>query len=175
MRQKIPDYPDYEANDAGEIIGLSRDVRRGNHLIHVSSRILKPSRSFGGYYSVALTNIDGLKTFNIHKLIMLTFVGPANGLCINHKNSNKLDNRLVNLEYITNAENLAHASAAGRMKGSQFTYTPETATLARRMLVAGFSEKRVMRELKLGYNAMKRIINEKTSLPVKLKLDFVRD
>lgn len=45
----------------------------------------------------------------VHQIIMLTFVGPANDLQVNHKDGNKLNNALDNLEYVTNNQNRQHA------------------------------------------------------------------
>lgn len=43
---------------------------------------------------------------------MLTFVGPSN-LEVNHKDGNKLNNNLSNLEYCTSKENMSHAKLKG--------------------------------------------------------------
>lgn len=49
------------------------------------------------------------KKFN-HVLVMETFVGPKPpGKNVNHKNGIKHDNRLENLEYVTESENQIHA------------------------------------------------------------------
>jgi Mor family transcriptional regulator len=39
---------------------------------------------------------------------MLAFVGDSE-LCVNHKNLNRTDNRLENLEYVTHKQNTKHA------------------------------------------------------------------
>lgn len=55
-------------------------------------------------------------TVRVHQMVMLTFVGPAKGLVVNHKNGIKSDNRLENLEYMTAVENLHHAYKIGLFK-----------------------------------------------------------
>lgn len=48
-------------------------------------------------------------THRVHQLVMRAFIGPCpDGMEINHKNGNKTDNRLENLEYITRLENARH-------------------------------------------------------------------
>lgn len=48
-----------------------------------------------------------------HRLILETFIGKSN-LTIDHINGIKTDNRLCNLEYVTNAENLRRSMENGR-------------------------------------------------------------
>jgi hypothetical protein len=64
-------------------------------------------------------NVDGRKHYlSPHRLTWETFVGPIpDGLQINHKNGDKRDNRLENLEACTPQENTAHAySQLGRVR-----------------------------------------------------------
>ena len=64
-----------------------------------------------GYCYSSLT-VDGKpKGFLIHRLVMEAFCGQS-PLQVNHKNGNKADNRLENLEYVTAHANRAHAKAA---------------------------------------------------------------
>lgn len=62
-----------------------------------------------GYRQVLLHN-RGRRTFKVHALVLGAFVGsrPA-GHHANHKNGNKTDNRLSNLEWVTPRENSLHA------------------------------------------------------------------
>lgn len=80
------------------------------------NRMLKQTLTEHGYFRVALRKNGKSLKKHTHQWVMLTFVGPANGLDVNHKNSDKLDNRLENLEYITRKENIRHATAAGTNK-----------------------------------------------------------
>ena len=53
------------------------------------------------------------KNFRTHRLVLAAFVGKSE-LQTNHKNLDKIDNRLVNLEYVTRTQNMQHAI---RLKG----------------------------------------------------------
>lgn len=55
-----------------------------------------------------------IKWFNVHKLVAHAFIGERpEGLQVNHKDGNKLNNVPSNLEYITDIENKLHAQAMG--------------------------------------------------------------
>lgn len=67
-------------------------------------------RAKKGYRTVKIM-VDGVQTSTpAHRLVWRTLVGPIPaGLTINHKNGNKRDNRLGNLELATYAEQVRHA------------------------------------------------------------------
>ena len=74
-----------------------------------SGRPLKTgSRRDYANYTLSLDNVQ--KTFCAHRLVWEAFHGPIPvGLQINHKNGDKRDNRLDNLEVCTASENMVHA------------------------------------------------------------------
>jgi len=77
-------------------------------------KILKPQ--FGGrYYHVRLgLGKLGIKMRTIHSLVAEAFLGlRPEGFQINHKDGNKLNNNIDNLEYITHAKNAEHAALMG--------------------------------------------------------------
>lgn len=45
----------------------------------------------------------------VHKIIALAFINNGEYECINHKDGNKLNNAVDNLEFCTNQENIIHA------------------------------------------------------------------
>ena len=61
------------------------------------------------WYQVINISIDwSTKTHNVHKLITKTFLWDSSWLHINHKDWNKTNNALDNLEYVTRSENELH-------------------------------------------------------------------
>ena len=58
------------------------------------------------------------KLKRVHRLVMEAFIGPppSDDTLVNHKNGNKLDNCVNNLEYSTPSENTIHAYEMGLMK-----------------------------------------------------------
>lgn len=81
-----------------------------------STYLRKPS-SRSGYYRTRLSVNNNIMQETIHRLVAKAFIpNPENKPVINHKNSNRLDNRVENLEWCTQAENLAHAISVGNLK-----------------------------------------------------------
>jgi len=52
-------------------------------------------------------------TTRVHRWIALAFLGHPNGREINHKDGNKQNNAISNLEYCTRSENILHAYKYG--------------------------------------------------------------
>ena len=73
-------------------------------------RILKTRPHAHGYRNVALHKPGFEKLMLVHRLVLESFVGPCPpGHEGNHKNGDKADNRLTELERITRQENMRHA------------------------------------------------------------------
>ena len=59
-----------------------------------------------GYYEIDLCKNGTQKTFKVHRLVALTYIqNPYNYPCVNHKDCNKQNNNLNNLEWCTNMYN----------------------------------------------------------------------
>lgn len=82
---------------------------------HKIPKILRQYKTYK-YWNVRLYKKRKGKTYNVHKLILLTFRGPCPlGYMTRHLDDNKDNNRLRNLKYGTRMENLQDAIKNGRL------------------------------------------------------------
>lgn len=83
----------YEISNLGRVKSLNYN-RTGKE------KILKPSKINSGYLHITICKNGKMKYFLVHRLVASAFLpNPDNLPCINHKNNDKMDNRLSNLEY----------------------------------------------------------------------------
>ena len=90
-----------------DISNFGRVRNRKNH------RLLTYKFNLSGYPLVNLCRYN----FAVHRLVALTFIGPCPEGCeVNHKDCNKENNHVSNLEWVTHHENMTHAVKMGRFK-----------------------------------------------------------
>lgn len=112
----IPDYEGrYQASNSGKIKSLKRTVIRGRGSESiVIERILKPNIK-RGYYTVGLSTQGKIKYITIHRLIAITFIpNPDNLPQVNHKDENKTNNCVDNLEWCTCLYNIQYGTGIKR-------------------------------------------------------------
>lgn len=99
----------YQASNLGRIKSLRN--------YHQTGRILKTFKRPNGYLIVTLCNRGKQTTKSVHRLVAETFIEKeSNKDQVNHKNGNKEDNRVDNLEWCTCKENINHAWENGLSK-----------------------------------------------------------
>jgi len=102
----IEGWPGYMVSNEGDVAS----AKRGD------PKILKLHTSNRGYALLTLHHDGGKKTHALHCLVAAAFIGPKpDGMTVNHKNCDKLDNDASNLEYLTPQENIRHAAKNGRL------------------------------------------------------------
>ena len=105
----------YEVSDWGRVRSQSRPVRNSNGGTRtVKARMRKLVNHSAGYVQVGLQKEGVAETHLVHRLVALAFLGPCPvGTEVNHKDLNKHNNRIENLEYVTRSDNHRHAYRNG--------------------------------------------------------------
>lgn len=106
----IPNFPDYIISNLGKIKRTTTQGRwKAGHLIKFGTN--------GKYPMVLLFSQDHRKPRYIHRLLLEAFIGPCpDGKECNHKDGNRENYSLSNLEWITKSENGLHAYRTGLKK-----------------------------------------------------------
>jgi hypothetical protein len=103
----VPNYPNYLVSNLGNIKN-----KRTNH-------VLKGSVDIHNYKYYQLINETEKKQFSCHRLVAEVFIpNPENKSQVNHKDKNKKNNHVDNLEWMTPSENIKHAIKDGKKKGN---------------------------------------------------------
>lgn len=109
----IPSCPNYQASSDGQI----RSVQHTTTFIDGRKRaypgkVLAQANHSAGYKSVSLGKIIGTRT--THVLVLEAFAGSRpEGMWVNHKDGNKHNNAVENLEWVSASDNQRHAIATG--------------------------------------------------------------
>lgn len=93
--------------------GLYSVTEEGKVYTHYQNKYMKTHVNNSGYERVTLTKNGVPKKHLVHRLVAEAYVKGDASLEVNHKNSNKLDNRAVNLEWVTRKENVRHSIESG--------------------------------------------------------------
>lgn len=103
--KKIPNYSLYEVSNKG-------NIKTKNWKNTKTTAILKPVLDKNGYLRTVLIRDDGkYTTIKVHRIVCSAFLGNIVGLEVNHKDGNKSNNDISNLELVTHSENIKHSFA----------------------------------------------------------------
>jgi hypothetical protein len=106
--KKVESIGDYEISNFGKF----RNAK--------TKFILKGNKLKNGYIQVDSWYKQSRKHHLLHRLIALSFIeNPLNKPCVNHINGIKDDNRIENLEWVTQSENIIHSYKTGLSRNSE--------------------------------------------------------
>lgn len=102
----------YKVSNLGRVKTLQKQVGRKE-----SEKILKPSTVWTGYLRLGLRKEGKTKNTYVHRIVAQAFIpNKEHKPIINHKNGDRTDNRVTNLEWCTFGEN---SNSSPRIKTSK--------------------------------------------------------
>lgn len=149
----------YEVSDCGRVRSLNF-----NHTGR--TQVLKAIVSGSGYLSVTLYNIGTKKNTKVHKIVLTSFVGPRPpGLVADHIDANRTNNRVNNLRWISQSENVMRGRSpelSRTMCGSKHPNSKLTENrvikIRKRYAAGGVTQRELGREYGMGLTTINRII-----------------
>ena len=143
---------DYEVSD----IGFIRNIKTG--------RMLSGSHDSRGYKTVSIYLGKKLYTKKVHRLVAEAFIpNPENKPTVNHKDGNKENNDITNLEWATHQENIDHAIKTGLrdingINAVSNIYTENQVHQVCKLLEKGKSARYISEKLNVNINLPRRIL-----------------
>jgi hypothetical protein len=103
----------YQVSDRGRVLSLERTQKgKGESSYSVPERMLKPVLDSGGYLRVHLCKDGKQKWFLVSRLVALTFLEREKDKpTVDHINRDKTDNRLENLRWANQTEQIRNTSS----------------------------------------------------------------
>lgn len=107
--KNIEGYEGYQVSNLGNV----KSLKFGKE------KILKQSKCTGGYLQVRLKKEGKYKSYLSHRLVAKTFIpNPNNYPQINHKDEDKTNNSVINLEWCTNKQNCNYGKHKNNISNS---------------------------------------------------------
>ena len=106
----------YQVSNLGRVKRLAYIHKTLKNTYKVEEHILKPHQNNRGYLIIVLCKNSKLKTHILHRLVAKAFVpNPLNLPQVNHKDENKLNNNVNNLEWCTSSYNNNYGERNNKM------------------------------------------------------------
>lgn len=153
-----------------------RIYKNGRIYSEFINRYITPTEDSGHYLQNTLVDDNGnRKTIKTHRLVAIAFLpNPENLPDVNHKDFNRRNNNVENLEWCTEKYNTQYTSKINKESYMKLSpLTEEHVLLIPTLLNYGFSVKLISRLYRVGHITIRNIVSGKTWRW--LKLNFNRD
>lgn len=152
--RKLREYPMYRIYNTGKVYS------------EYTKKFLRRFDDNSGYLQVTLFSghNKGRKTIKVHILVAKAFLPNPNNLPeVNHKDCNKYNNKVTNLEWVSKHGNMIHASINSYKNRENLSpLTQDHVRLIPILLEYGFSIKLIANLYKVGHVTIRNIIQKKT-------------
>ena len=118
----IKGYEGYQVSTEGRIRTYGKTTYTEKHgTRHWKDRILKQKNAQDNAMRVELWKDGKHKTVLVHRIVALTFLGepPKENMTVNHKDGNRRNNHIENLEWLSLADNIRHGFRTGLYHSNQ--------------------------------------------------------
>lgn len=158
----------YQISSFGRVRSLKRIIIDKNNNKHtINEKILKPHKSIQGYLTVSLLKIRNNKRIRIHRLVALHFIENINNYSqVNHKDFNRENNNVDNLEWMTPSQNVKYSWDNGRYGDSKLITKEANKKCSKKVLCVDLntvfeSARKASREFNIAISSISQCCNKK--------------
>ena len=166
-RLELQDIPAIMKNEKWkDIDGSNYEVSTLGKVRHKKTgRIVNGTKNEKGYIRTTMNIFGRSKSVKYHRLVAKAFIPNPNNLPeVNHKNGNKEDNSVYNLEWVTHEQNVKHAFENGLADERNKKITDEQIEYIRQHCIKGDKEygvRAIARKFGLSHTTVKDVLNNK--------------
>lgn len=159
----------YHVSSKGRIKALSyRYVNKGNKNTTITEKIRVPVINKHGYLMIGLSGSNGRVFKQVHRVVATAFIpNPFGKKFVNHLDSNRGNNLIENLEWVTRKENMEHMVKAGRSSSGSLHRSAKldwakVLTIRTLSSASKMSMREVAKKYNISHQAISQCVKNKT-------------